>query len=122
LTVNTRVAKAGPATGRTEGNVDFIYPHVKFTDSPEETAEYTVVSPDHQLVVRFSDAGDSGAFVINKGGEVVGMVLGGTYGLPNVLEGFESWGGIYTSYITPMPSVRETVERWLGDFDIVVDL
>lgn len=49
------------------------------------------------------------------------MVLGGTYGKPDVLEGFESWGVIFTSYSTPFHLVREIVQGWIGEFDVVVN-
>ena len=69
--------------------------------------------------IRFSSCGDSGAFAMDRGCRVLGMVLGRTEGMPNVLEGYENWGMLFTSYITPMSLVREIVEKLIGPFDVV---
>jgi len=87
------------------------------TGIDEYTSEYTVVSRNpHSL---FAKGGDSGAIVVNENGQVVGMLIGGDDGVPDVLEGYDHWGALNTTYITPFTLIHREVESCIGPFTIL---
>jgi len=113
-----RVVKCGATTGRTDGTVDFIYHDVHLPGNLEATSEYTVPTKADEMYSVFSARGDLGSFVLDMEGKVVGIVIGGTNGIAKVLSGYEKWGCIFASYITPMKLIKQKVESWIGPFEI----
>ena len=117
LEKNKSILKSGMKTGTTSGRIELIYTRAKLTGIDEYTSEYTVVSRNpHSL---FAKSGDSGAIVVNENGQVVGMVIGGDDGVPDVLEGYDHWGALNTTYITPFALIRREVESCIGPFTIL---
>ena len=121
LELGTRVAKVGKATAATQGTVEFRYARAKLSGATDKyTSEFCVLSDDR--LTRFSDAGDSGGAVVNETGEVVGMILGGTYGFPKMMEGHEALGEVFFTYVTPWEFVAERVELLVGKYpNLLVD-
>lgn len=119
LDIGMDITKAGRTSGMTEGCIEIVYSHTKLEGSAEETNEYCVVSESPAKL--FSEKGDSGAVTMNRVGECVGIVLGGTYGCPMKLEGHESLGELYVSYITPIELVMQRVQAMTG-MDVKIDV
>lgn len=92
--------KLGRSTDITLGRFSSIKSHCLLPDSPHETTEHVFCSARSSAGSRFSDRGDSGAWVFNRGGGLGGMIVGGHTQNP--------W-----SYVTPMTKIVEDVERQL---------
>jgi len=52
--------------------------------------------------------------VVNRVGDLVGIVLGGVSGKPIELEGHEELGPVYVTYITSAPFFLQRIERVFG--------
>jgi Peptidase family S64 len=115
----TIVVKSGRASGTTEGRISFRYAYVNLEGTGITTSEYCVVSETPRNL--FCEQGDSGAPVVDKNGSVVGTILGGTYGKPKKLIGYESLGDVYAGYITPMDMILDRIKAITGkDATIVI--
>lgn len=108
------VRKSGRSTGDTIGRVQFAYSHAKLDGNPCETREWTVISSPFSDYGVFSSEGDSGAAVVNRKGDLVGVVLGGTGGKPIELEGHEDLGKVFVSYLTPAPLIVKQIASIVG--------
>lgn len=104
----TIVAKSGRASGTTEGKISFRYCYANLEGTGTTTSEYCVISETPRNL--FCEKGDSGAPVVDKKGCIVGAVLGGTYGVPKKLIGYDNLGEVYASYITPIHLILERIK------------
>jgi hypothetical protein len=68
-----------------------------------------------QTVRALRKKGDSGAPVVNDGGEVVGLVLGGTDGTPMMLKGHEELGPVCVTYISSAQMVMQRIAEAFGE-------
>lgn len=107
------VRKCGRTTGDTVGEVGFAYAHAKFDDNPTETRELTVITSAFGDTPIFGGQGDSGAAVVDRQGNLVGVVLSGTRGQPTVLKGHENLGPVFVTYINPASSSSNALARRL---------
>jgi len=106
------VAKAGRTTGTTIGSVEFRYAHVRFPgDGGITTSELCILG---QGANRFAETGDSGSAVFNSTGKLVGLVLGGTYGVPVKAIGHEALGEIHLTYMMPIDLIMERLQLLRG--------
>lgn len=94
LEIDQDVYKYGRSTGPTTGVVSGIKCDVRLEKNGTETCEFFVSASDG---TPFSRGGDSGAWVVNTAGEVVGMVLGGC-------------DQRSISYVTPMEFLLKRIE------------
>lgn len=108
------VRKSGRSTGDTIGRVQFAYAHAKLKGNPCETREWTVISTHFSKYGIFSSEGDSGAAVVDKKGDLVGVILGGTSGKPIELEGHEDLGKVFVTYLTPAPLILQQIASIFG--------
>lgn len=90
------VLKVGRTTGCTYGRVNGIRNAAILDTAETPTSEYVVLGNDG---VSFSEPGDSGAWVINTKGEVVGVVTGGNNGV---------------SYIKPIKTILKDISKETG--------
>lgn len=114
LSRGTWVRKCGRTTGDTVGQVGFAYAHAKFDDNPTETREWTIITSAFGDTPIFSSKGDSGAAVIDRQGNLIGVVLGGTKGRPTVLKGHENLGPVHVTYITSAPFLLQRISEAFG--------
>ena len=108
------VRKAGRSTGDTVARIEFAYSHAKLLDNPVETREWTIVSSVFSEKDVFAVEGDSGAPVVNRVGNLVGVVLGGVCGKPLELHGHDELGKVYVTYITPAPFLIHRIGQVFG--------
>ena len=108
------VRKAGRGTGDTVGRIQFAHAHAKLEGNPAETREWTIVTSVFSDARIFAENSDSGAAVVNRMGDLVGVVLGGVSGKPIELKGHENLGKIYVTYVTPAPFVLQQIEKVFG--------
>jgi Peptidase family S64 len=117
MKLGEEVLKTGRSTGVTYGTVRFLCDRVKFRLASERTVEFTVIiEPGTSL---FGRPGDSGSWAVNKAGNAVGMVIGGIDMTPDVLRGYETYGALHTTHLTPMGLIRDAIEGWIGEFEVV---
>lgn len=98
LVIGQTVVKFGKSTGITVGVVSGIKTDSRLPDSPAETCEYTVVGIGGR---KFANRGDSGAFVVQADGALVGMILGGC---PDSK----------VTFVTPIDAVFEDIKAQTG--------
>lgn len=113
------VRKSGRSTGFTTAKIECAYSFTRLEDSPCETREYCVaISPTRE---GFAKKGDSGAPVVNDGGEVVGFVLGGTDGTPMMLKGHEELGPVCVTYVSSAQMVMQRIAEAFGK-DVILQV
>ena len=74
LELGQQVMKVGRTTNVTYGYVSHIDSECKFPGNPTTSTEFAITGLKG---TQFSDKGDSGAFVLNEFGQLVGMIIGG---------------------------------------------
>jgi len=94
--VGSVVLKSGRSSGVTYGIVNGTVSDV-FLPGGQKSVEYAVVGQDKKL---FSKEGDSGAWVIDSSGSLIGMVIG---------QGIRG-----QTYITPITEVFKDIEEKTG--------
>lgn len=98
--MGTTVFKYGRTTGPTFGEISLSRGDVRHEGTPEFLTEQTIVGhPKHFKY--FSQAGDSGAWVLNMEGNVVGMITSGNEATK-------------ISYYTPISTIIGDIERVTG--------
>jgi len=100
LDKGARVYKSGRNTGFTEGCWSHLQSAVHLPDSPQETAEDVFLATGRRGAC-FANNGDSGAWVLNKKGQLGGLVVGGNPLL--------NW-----VYVTPISAVFADIESQIG--------
>jgi len=108
------VRKAGRSTGDTVGRIEFSYSHAKLLDNPVETREWTIVGSVFSEKDVFAVERDSGAPVVNRVGNLIGVVLGGVCGKPLELPAHDELGKVYVTYITPAPFLIQRIGQVFG--------
>ncbi len=94
------VYKFGRSTGFTEGCWSYLQSEVHLPDSPHETVERAFLA-NRSRGQFFADHGDSGAWVLNREGQLAGLIVGGNPQLRWV-------------YATPISAVFADIEAQLG--------
>ncbi|KAI9007082.1 hypothetical protein BC832DRAFT_591690 [Gaertneriomyces semiglobifer] len=103
IDTDLEVYKYGRSSGASWGKVNGVKTSVKLPGSKCDTSEWVVVNVD--LHRSFSTGGDSGAWVTDKYGQLVGYVIGG---------GGSSSGKDGLTYVSPIKFVLECIERKTG--------
>ncbi len=98
LTIGQIVVKFGRSTGTTVGVVSGIKTDACIPGSPAQTSEYTVVGMGGRT---FANEGDSGAWVVQADGTLVGMVLAACLD-----------SGV--TYVTPIEAVFKDIKAQTG--------
>jgi hypothetical protein len=93
------VAMVSKNSGTRVGRYSRIKAVVMLDDSPEPTSEHVIMSLDGRSM--FSVKGDSGSWIINCSGKVIGMLIGGN----------EKTG---CTYFTPIDLLVDSVEKTTG--------
>ncbi|KAI9784443.1 MAG: hypothetical protein M1839_002099 [Geoglossum umbratile] len=98
LTLDDYVVKAGYATNTTYGTVSHIQHDCNIPGNSSTTSEYVVVGHKGKA---FALGGDSGAFVLNSYGKLVGLLIAGHETLDAVL-------------VTPITEVMQDIQQVTG--------
>ena len=88
----------GRISGVKIGEVSAVISDIKWCEQPRLTKEYAICRNDGE---RFAEEGDSGAFVLNRGGQLVGILVGG-----NKAAG--------QAYVTPIKAVIDDISAQTG--------
>ena len=101
IELGDRVAMVGRSSGTRKGFVSAIHSGITPDGLDGSTTEYLVTGLDG---LAFAEGGDSGAFVLNMSGALVGLVWGGPLG--------EAFHG--SAYVTPIAEVFKDIEERTG--------
>jgi len=97
LELGQQVMKVGRTTNVTYGYVSHIESECKLPGNPTTSTEFAITGLKGTL---FSDKGDSGAFVLNEFGQLVGMIVGG--------------GILGETFVTPIQEVTADIMEMTG--------
>lgn len=97
------VAKTGRTTGVTSGTVNLMRRFVHWEQHGDFCSEEVEVLG---LAEDFADGGDSGSFVMNVSGELVGLLIGKESGATGWNSGF----------VTPIQDIQQDVKQQTGGF------
>ena len=97
LELGQLVMKVGRTTNITYGYVSLINHECKFPGNTNTSTEFAITGLKG---TQFSDKGDSGAFVLNEFGHLVGIIMGG--------------GKLNESFVTPIQEVTADIMESMG--------
>ena len=99
--LDSKISKHGRTTELTQGRVNPAESYVRFEGTQFETISMETLVVSSSRMVPFSAEGDSGSWVLDNAGSLVGMLWGG----------FTSREG---TFVTPITAITENIARQTG--------